>query len=64
MVLMQVHTFDHTLSEAVQDTVASTPGVSFHPWGVGDPGKGEGMRAEHPHLGPSHECARVNLIVQ
>ena len=40
---MQVHTFDHTLSQAVQDAVASTPGISFHPWGVGSPSKGEGV---------------------
>ena len=40
---MQVHTFDPTLSQTVQDAVASTPGISFHPWGVGSPSKKKGV---------------------
>lgn len=40
---LQVHTFDHTLTDDVRDEVANTPGINFHPLGVGSPSTGTSM---------------------
>lgn len=39
---MQVHVFDHTLSKEVQNSVARTPGVHFHPIGIATESQGTG----------------------
>ena len=46
----QVHTFDHTLPSATQILVASTPGVNFHPIGIGSPSKGTGVAMMEAHF--------------
>lgn len=53
-----MHTFDHTLPTDVQDYVASTPGLNFHPIGIGSTAKGTG---ESPALTP---CCTMFMVWQ